>query len=134
MPLLPQQALALKANLAVMDCLDEQIRQLESVILKQARDSEVFQALKTVPGIGKTLALTIALESGDMSRFASAGNFASYARTVDSRLGSNGKNKGKEEDEKSELPAPAEFASKSDYQLNQDLNLLKGLQIMQNKA
>ena len=61
MPLLPQQALALKANLAVMDCLDEQIRQLESVILKQARDSEVFQALKTVPGIGKTLALTIAL-------------------------------------------------------------------------
>ncbi|RZT76032.1 carboxyl-terminal processing protease [Azospira oryzae] len=45
----------------------------------------------------------------------------------------NGKNKGKEEDEKSELPAPAEFASKSDYQLNQALNLLKGLQIMQNK-
>ena len=94
MPLLPEQALALKANLAVMDCLDEQIRQLESVILKQARDSEVFQALKTVPGIGKTLALTIALEAGDMSRFASAGNFASYARTVDSRRESNGKNKG----------------------------------------
>jgi carboxyl-terminal processing protease len=45
----------------------------------------------------------------------------------------NGKNKGKEEDEKSELPASAEFASKSDYQLNQALNLLKGLQIMQNK-
>jgi transposase len=58
------------------------------------RDSEVFQALHTVPGIGKALALTIALESGDMSRFASAGNFASYARTVDSRRESNGKNKG----------------------------------------
>ena len=94
MPLLPEQALALKANLAVMDGLDEQIRQLESVILKQARDSEVFQALNTVPGIGKALALTIALESGDMTRFASAGHFASYARTVDSRRESNGKNKG----------------------------------------
>ena len=42
----------------------------------------------------QALALTIALESGDMSRFASAGNFASYARTVDSRRESNVKNKG----------------------------------------
>lgn len=94
MPLLPEQALALKSNLAVMDCLDEQIRQLESVILKQVRPREDFQALNTVPGIGKTLALTIALEAGDMSRFASPGNFASYARTVDSRRESNGKKKG----------------------------------------
>lgn len=94
MPLLPEQALALKANLAVMDCLDEQIRQLERVILQQARPREDFQALNTVPGIGKALALTIALESGDMTRFASPGNFASYARAVDSRRESNGKKKG----------------------------------------
>jgi transposase len=94
MPLLPEQHLALKANLAVMDCLDAQVRLLESAILKQARPRADFQALNTVPGIGKALALTIALESGDMSRFASAGNFASYARTVDSRRESNGKKKG----------------------------------------
>jgi len=94
MPLLPEQHLALKANLAVMDCLDEQVRLLESAILKQARPRADFQALNTVPGIGKALALTIALESGDMSRFASAGNFASYARTVNSRRESNGKKKG----------------------------------------
>jgi len=94
MALLPEQALALKANLAVMDCLDEQIRQLEAVILKQARLRADFRSLKTVPGIGETLALTIALECGNMSRFASPGNFASYARTVDSRRESNGKKKG----------------------------------------
>ena len=29
--------------------------------------------------------------------------------------------------------APAEFGSKNDYQLNQALNLLKGIQIMQGK-
>ena len=40
------------------------------------------------------LALTIALETGDISRFATPGNFASYARTVDSRRESNGKKKG----------------------------------------
>jgi transposase len=45
-------------------------------------------------GIGKALALTIALESGDIARFADAGHFASYARTVDSRRESNGKKTG----------------------------------------
>lgn len=82
------------ANRVVKDCLDEQVNRLEAAILQQARDSETFQVLNTVPGVGKTLALTIALEAGDMSRFAGAGNFASYARTVDSRRESNGKRKG----------------------------------------
>jgi transposase len=41
-----------------------------------------------------TLALTIALETGEITRFATAGDFASYARTVDSRRESNGKKKG----------------------------------------
>jgi carboxyl-terminal processing protease len=45
---------------------------------------------------------------------------------------SNGK-KGKDEEDKADTPPPVELASKSDYQLNQALNLLKGLQIMQNK-
>ena len=40
------------------------------------------------------LALTIALETGDIGRFAGPGNFASYARTVNSRRESNVKKKG----------------------------------------
>ena len=40
---------------------------------------------------------------------------------------------GKEESEE-ELPPRLEYASKSDYQFQQALILLKGLQIMQNKA
>lgn len=94
MGLLEEQKLALKANLAVMACLEGQIEQLERSILAKAKLREDYQALKTVSGIGKVLALTIALETGDVSRFAGAGNFASYARMVSSRRESNGKKKG----------------------------------------
>lgn len=94
MPLLDEQKLALKANLAVMRCLDEQVRVLERNILAKAKLRQDYQALKTVSGIGVTLALTIALETGEIARFASAGDFASYARTVNSRRESNGKKKG----------------------------------------
>ena len=92
--LLPEQRLALQSNLAVMQCLDEQIGTLEGAILKQARLQPEFHALRTVSGIGEVLALTIALETGDIRRFETPGDFASYARTVNSRHESNGKKKG----------------------------------------
>ncbi len=92
--LLPEQRLALQSNLTVMQCLDAQIDVLEDAILKQARLQPAFHALRTVSGIGEILALTIALEAGDISRFETPGNFASYARTVNSRHESNGKKKG----------------------------------------
>ncbi|HSI51726.1 MAG TPA: IS110 family transposase [Ideonella sp.] len=94
MPLLDEQKQALKANLAVMRCLDDQVDALERSILAKAKLREDYQALKTVSGIGQVLALTIALETGDVGRFDGPGNFASYARTVDSRRESNGKKKG----------------------------------------
>jgi transposase len=77
-----------------MDCINEQVLRLESAILAQMRPRQDFKLLGTVPGIGKALALTIALETGDVERFAGAGHFASYARCVDSRRESNGKKKG----------------------------------------
>ena len=92
--LLPEQTLALRANLAVMHCLEEQIHGLERAILERAKLREDYRALQTVSGIGKVLALTIALETGEIGRFAGPGNFASYARTVSSRRESNGKKKG----------------------------------------
>lgn len=85
---------ALRANLAVMHCIDERISALERVILTKGRLREDYRALKTVSGIGDILAMTISLETGEIRRFASAGQFASYARMVDSRRESNGKAKG----------------------------------------
>lgn len=92
--LLEDQKSALRANVAVMRCLEQQVRLLERTILAKGRLRQDFHGLKTVSGIGDVLALTIALETGDIGRFASAGKFASYARMVDSRRESNGKNKG----------------------------------------
>ncbi len=94
LPLLPEQRLAINANLVVMQCLDAQIKIVECAILAQARLRPAFNWLLTVSGIGKILALTIALETGDIGRFESVGDFASYCRCVNSVRLSNGKKKG----------------------------------------
>jgi transposase len=88
-------ALAVKANLAVMSSASEQIKILEQRVLELVDLRPQFSFLKTVPGIGEILALTIMLETGDITRFASVGNYASYCRCVGSQKLSNGKYKGK---------------------------------------
>ncbi len=90
----PDLALAVKSNLRIRRCLDEQIDILERRILEQAKLRPVFKPLLTVYGIGRILALTIMLETGDIARFEKVGNFASYCRCVDSKKLSNGKRKG----------------------------------------
>ncbi|HSG23695.1 MAG TPA: S41 family peptidase [Azonexus sp.] len=45
-----------------------------------------------------------------------------------------GKEKGSKEDAEDEMPQRLEYASKGDYQFQQAINLLKGLQFMQNKV
>ncbi len=87
-------ALAMRCNLSVLHQCQEQIKILESVIVKRIGLRKEFQFLLGVPGIGKILALTIMLETGDISRFNKAGNFASYARCVQSKRMSNDKKKG----------------------------------------
>jgi len=86
--------LAIKSNLAVLRCLDEQIRGLERVVLAQAKLKPAFKKILTVTGIWNILGMTIMYEAGDMERFTKVGNFASYARCVSSSRWSNGKKKG----------------------------------------
>ena len=87
-------ALAVKANLSVMSSADEQTEILERTVTQRVKLSPQFSFLKTVPGIGQILALTIMLETGDIRRFCSVRNFASYCRCVGSQKISNGKKKG----------------------------------------
>jgi transposase len=87
-------ALAVKSNLSVMQCLNREIAILEAVVKERVKLRAEFQKLRTVSGIGKTLALTMMLETGDIRRFAGVGNFASYCRCVGSEKISNGKRKG----------------------------------------
>jgi len=87
-------ALAIKANLSVMCSADEQTEILERTVTERIKLRPEFRFLKTVPGIGQILALTIMLETGDIRRFRSVGNYASYCRCVGSQKLSNGKRKG----------------------------------------
>jgi transposase len=87
-------ALAVKANLSVMSSADEQVELLEQTVTQRVKLRPQFSFLKSVPGIGEILALTIMLETGDIGRFSSVGNFASYCRCVGSQKISNGKKKG----------------------------------------
>jgi len=94
MPLHADVALALKANLAVITAVSAQIDLLEKRLQKILNERSTYGLLTGVPGIGKILATTILLETGPIERFADVGNFASYARCVDSVHTSNGKKKG----------------------------------------
>jgi transposase len=90
----PDLALAVKANLAMIQCADGQIDILERTVTDKIKLRAAFSFLKTVPGIGQILALTIMLETGDIRRFATVGDYASYCRCVGSQKLSNGKKKG----------------------------------------
>jgi transposase len=78
----------------VIGTLTEEIESIEQRLLQQVKLARPFQLLRTVNGIGEILALTIMLEVGDIRRFASVGQFASYCRCVESIHSSNGKRKG----------------------------------------
>jgi transposase len=86
--------LSAQANLDSINFLKQRIQGLENAIRKKVRLKKAFHYLKTVPGIGDILALTIMLEVGDINRFSKVGNFTSYCRCAPSRRLSDGKSKG----------------------------------------
>jgi transposase len=92
--LAPDVSLAVQASLAVIHALNLEIGKLEERLLDGIKLRPDYVRLLSIPGIGKVLATVIMLETGDVSRFAKVGNFASYARCVDSVRLSNGKKKG----------------------------------------
>lgn len=86
--------LAVQSNLAVIITLSAQIDLLEKRLQERVGEQPDYALLSSVPGIGRILATIILLETGPIDRFAAVGNFASYARCVDSQHTSNGKKKG----------------------------------------
>jgi transposase len=57
-------------------------------------DRQTFHRLKTVPGIGQVLAMTILYEVEDIGRFGRVQEFVSYARLVKGQKSSAGKRLG----------------------------------------
>ena len=78
-----------------IDFLTVQIKEIERFVLSRVRLTDGYKGLLGLPGVGKVLALTIMLETGPTSRFAGAGNYASYCRKVPTRWKSNEKVKGR---------------------------------------
>lgn len=90
----PANQLIAGLQLQHIEQLDASIGRLEQAVLGVARDLPCYPKLKTLPGVGIILGLTITMEIGDIQRFAGPGHFASYCRTVAAKCTSNGKQKG----------------------------------------
>ncbi len=86
--------LAVKSQLAILRCTMEQVDGLEKAILIKVKDDPLFVLVKSLPGVGSILGMTILLETGDIKRFADVGNYGSYCRCVESKRISNAKKKG----------------------------------------
>src|SRR5437660_829122 len=69
------------ANLAVIDCLDEQIAHLELYLVRTAKveDVQTYHRLQTIPGVGKVLALILLYEVHNILRIANDGQVLSYS-------------------------------------------------------
>jgi transposase len=80
----PTVRTSIQADLELIDHYDDLLKKLELFILRSARehDPNALLRLRSVPGIGKILALVILYEIHDVSRFPSVQDFASYARLV----------------------------------------------------
>lgn len=76
-----------------LDVLSTQISRIERQVIGHARELPGFERLLAIPGIGPILAMTIAMEIVDISRFPTAEDFASYCRMVPARRISNAKKK-----------------------------------------
>jgi transposase len=90
----PANCLIAQVQREHIEQLDGSIERIEKTVLAAARQLPCYRRLQTLPGIGIILGMTITMETGDIQRFRSPGDYASYCRAVDSRRLSNGKKKG----------------------------------------
>jgi transposase len=89
----PSVRKSIDVDLTLVAQYDTLITDLELTIVREAKrhDADAFHRLRSVPGIGKVLALTILYEIHDIMRFDRVQEFASYARLVKCQKQSGGK-------------------------------------------
>ena len=92
----PSVQKSIAVDLALIDQYDALVIDLELTIVREAKrhNADAFHRLRSVPGIGKVLALTILYEIHDITRFDRVQEFASYARLVKCQKQSGGKTLG----------------------------------------
>ena len=92
----PDVRKSLAIDLEVVGHYDAVLRDLELHLVRRAKqhDPQAFHRLRSVPGIGKILALTILYEIHEIERFPRVQDFLSYARLVKCEHNSAGKKLG----------------------------------------
>jgi len=87
---------SIEVDLTRVEQYDTLITDLELTIVREAKrhDAHAFHRVRSVPGIGKVLALTILDEMHDSTRVDRVQEFASYARLVKCKKQSGGKTRG----------------------------------------
>jgi transposase len=78
----------------LIELLSEKIKRFEKKVLEHAALQPAYECLLTIPGVGVILALTILLETGEIGRFETVGDYTSYCRCVRATHSFNGKIKG----------------------------------------
>jgi transposase len=86
-------AFVVAEQVELIEQLTQKIRRFEKKILEHVQLRPAYACLQTLPGVGVILALTIMLETGDIGRFATVGDYTSYCRCVRATHTSNGKKK-----------------------------------------
>ncbi len=87
----PETKNCVQAELMLLDQVIESISKVEKHIYEVISLNPDMQLLLTLPGVGPILAIVIAFEIGEISRFASAEKLASYAGKVPRVKSSGGK-------------------------------------------
>ena len=75
---------SVEVDLALVDRYEELIADLELHLERTVKvdDTNTYHRLRSIPGVGKILALVLLYEIHDIRRFPTVGDFLSYARLV----------------------------------------------------
>lgn len=85
----PETRRSVEEQLKLLDEVQQSISETERRILEIVKEDPVMKLLRTLPGVGPILAIVIALEVGDITRFPDGEHFAAYVGKVP-RVNSSG--------------------------------------------
>jgi transposase len=87
---------SIELDMALLDTYELLLKEVEQYLSEHAKENNLtdLSLLRTIPGVGKILALVILYEIHDINRFASVQNFVSYARLIKPKKESAGKTTG----------------------------------------
>ena len=87
---------SIAVNLEIISAYDRILERLERDIIRTANEHDAlsYNLLKTIPGVGRILALILLYEVENIDRFPRVQDFVSYARLVKCAKESNGKKYG----------------------------------------